>query len=277
MSIINVGYYCANDRHICYYRQPLTSSRKQHIMTMTASELDELARKYQQPYKQPKRSSIINIYDQDRREHHQYDGLTFIEKRALDNKQFAEREVREKEIKARGSDHIVASWMAGVFDALGVNSVAELRAVVLDGAQTEIGTTDKGKPIAVLKIQAGWKLTDAESSAILPCIPRPKHTPKVGVKERKFLDVCLWYLRATENDMSWANMPSELGQISASKARMRDWCNSGMFNEVYNNLLKAQGLSPERMKDFRDLADREIIQARATLERTATKALIIDE
>jgi hypothetical protein len=124
----------------------------------------------------------------------------------------------------------------------------------------------------ILKVQPNWKLSEAEVEVLRTCWPKRKRDKPFSAKDVAFINACVWYGEAVAQELTWASMPGELGNVKTIKTRMRDWDIAGVFDTLYNRLLEVQGLSPERMLQFCGMADRGINYARAYRERLANKS-----
>jgi hypothetical protein len=204
-----------------------------------------------------------------------YESLPFIERMAMDKREIEAQRKREAEIAASNRTDDVARAVRLGFSECFMEMVNEFKEKerntprpIGSGPTSGLGAVT---PV-VLKVQPNWKLSDAEVEILRTCWPKRKHDKVFGNKDRAFIDACIWYGEAVSQNLTFVHMPPELGNVKTLKTRMRDWDIAGVFDTLYNRLLEAQGLSPERMTQFRGMADRGINYARAYRERLANKS-----
>jgi hypothetical protein len=201
-----------------------------------------------------------------------YESLPFVERMAMDRRDMEARQKREAEIVASDRTDEVANLVRLGFSEDFIDDVrewkSEQRAIPVI---SDDGTTAY---VPVLKLDPQWRLSDQEADLVLRCVPKGGNGKGVGQTERVFLDICNWWMKAQEVNLTWQHLPSDLGNAAGYKSRMREWQVRGWFNLLYGALLETPGLSPARLAEFAALADREIVINREHKLRKGNKAVV---
>jgi hypothetical protein len=132
----------------------------------------------------------------------------------------------------------------------------------LSGKSTTAGASGLSKAIP-----EGFQLTSNEAAIVIAQIERDKHKAPAGVNEVKFLNACLWFMRAKERGLPLTTIPPSFGFYKTQHGRMVNWHQRKMFNRLYDNLIVDNKLNSERLKDFQVLADYEIERNRASISK----------
>jgi hypothetical protein len=204
-----------------------------------------------------------------------YESLPFAERMEMDRREIEAGEKREAEIAASNRTDEVAQAIRAGFSEDFWDFVKEFKEQerTRGGILEHLPTSGLGAvSTPVLKVQAGWFLSDAEVAVIKSCWPHRKRERPFSATDVAFLNACIWYGEALAAGLTWTSCPAGLGTVKSLKGRMRDWDIAGQFDALYNRLLEARTLSPERMLQFKNMADRGIAYAREYRERLAKKS-----
>jgi hypothetical protein len=201
-----------------------------------------------------------------------YESLPFVDRMKMDRRDMEARQKREAEIAASDRTDEVANLVRLGFSECFIDFVKEWKSEQRSIPVISDGTTTAYVP--VLDLDPKWRLSDQEAELVLRCIPKGGNGKGVGQTERVFLDICNWWMKAQEVNLTWQHLPSDLGNVAGYKSRMREWQVRGWFNLLYGALLEHPGLSPARLAEFAALADREIVINREHKLRKGNKAVV---
>jgi transposase len=220
-------------------------------------------------------TTIISPYDIERTQHKQYDGLSFIDCRLLDQRQAEEQANEEQRIKASDRTDwqaicVKAGFPLDAHEMFRPNSADRGLPSKVSGVAITFSAPKAGVTV-IRQVKDGYQLTDAEWAIVAPCIPVYQNQTVATARERLFLDGVFWSLEAASLGLSWNYLPPE-HDVRRLQERLRRWNQKKLFNAMYDRLIITSGLSDTRLEGFKKIADNEVETARAMTLRKHAKA-----